>query len=139
MLIIGNRTLHDSIYGMVYRVTVGALLSITDAVTDIYAILTYYKTPELISQANILLTMILTNTFIQLLFVLLQYKRKSNKTKLNEILITLFFLRPAVDAVCSERAVRTPVGATTRHICTARFRNTDAYYRVATQCYRSYR
>ena len=104
MLIIGNRTLHDSIYGMVYRVTVGALLSITDAVTDIYAILTYYKTPELISQANILLTMILTNTFIQLLFVLLQYKRKSNKTKLNEILITLFFLRPAVDAVRSERA-----------------------------------
>jgi len=38
MLVIANNLLRDSIYGMVLRVSVGAVLSITDAVSDIYVI-----------------------------------------------------------------------------------------------------
>jgi len=42
MFTIASNTLRDSIYGMVYRVTVGAILSITDGVADLYVISTYY-------------------------------------------------------------------------------------------------
>ena len=75
----------------------GAVLSTLDAVTDIYVIVTYYE-KGLRGQANGMLAMILTNLFIQILVVLGQYKRKSWWIKLKEVLITLLFLRPAVDA-----------------------------------------
>ncbi len=42
--------------------------------------------------------MITTNLFVQILVVLGQYKKKSLAGKLKEVLICLFFLRPAVDA-----------------------------------------
>jgi len=40
MLTLANNTLQDSVYGTVYRVSVGAFLSMTDAATDIYVIST---------------------------------------------------------------------------------------------------
>ena len=43
MVVIANNLMRDSIYGTVLRVTVGAVLSTTDAVTDIYVIVTYYR------------------------------------------------------------------------------------------------
>lgn len=43
MILIANNTLRDSIYGTVYRVTVGAMLSTVDAATDIYVIATYVQ------------------------------------------------------------------------------------------------
>jgi len=42
--------------------------------------------------------MITTNLAMQVIFVLAQYKKKSLAVKLREVLICLFFLRPAVDA-----------------------------------------
>ena len=69
-----------------------------DAVTDIYIILKYYNIEGLRGQANAMLTMIVTNMGIQIVFVLAQYKKKSWKVKVKEVLICLFFLRPAVDA-----------------------------------------
>ena len=98
MLAIANRTLRDSIYGMVYRVSVGALLSMIDAATDIYVISTYYQSVELYGQANAMLAMLLVNASLQLLSVYSQYKRKSWSVIGKEALITLLFLRPAVDA-----------------------------------------
>jgi len=83
---------------MVYRVTVGALLSTVDAATDIYVINTYYKSAELYGQANAMLAMLLGNIIIQLLTVYVQYRRKSWLTISKEALITMTFLRPAVDA-----------------------------------------
>ena len=90
--------LRDSIYGMVWRVSVGAALSMLDAATDIYIISKYYNTEGLRGQANAMLAMIATNMGIQILVVLSQYKKKSRKVKVKEVLICLFFLRPAVDA-----------------------------------------
>ena len=83
---------------MVWRVGVGAALSVLDAVTDIYIILKYYNTEGLRAQANAMLAMISMNIGIQIIVVLVQYKKKSWKVKLKEVLICLFFLRPAVDA-----------------------------------------
>jgi len=98
MLVIANNTLRDSIYGMVYRVTVGALLSTVDAATDIYTISTYYESDELVGQANALLAMMSANLLLQLIMVIGQYKRKTWDVKLREELICLFFLKPVVDA-----------------------------------------
>jgi len=98
MLVIANNTLRDSLYGMVYRVTVGAVLSTVDAATDIYVISAYYKSEELYGQANAMLTMLLGNIIVQLFVVYVQYKRKSWSVIGKEVLITMTFLRPAVDA-----------------------------------------
>ena len=87
-----------SIYGMIWRVSVGAALSMLDAVTDIYIIAKYYKTEGLRGQANVMLAMIATNMVLQIITVLGQYKKKSWGVKAKEVLICLFFLRPAVDA-----------------------------------------
>ena len=87
-----------SIYGMVWRVSVGAALSMLDASTDIYIILKYYNIEGLRGQAKAMLAMIAMNMGIQIILVLTQYRKKSWKVKMKEVLICLFFLRPAVDA-----------------------------------------
>ena len=97
MVVIANNLMRNSIYGTVYRVTVGAALSMTDAVTDIYVISTYYQSEELYGQANALLAMLLGNLFVQLVVVYLQYNKKSWLTIGKEALITMTFMRPAVD------------------------------------------
>ena len=84
-------------YGLVWRVGVGAVLSSVDAATDIYVVGTYYS-EGLHFQANVMLGMISANLGIQILVVLGQYKKKRWTVKLKESLITLFFLRPIVDA-----------------------------------------
>jgi len=93
MLVIANNTLRDSVYGMVFRVSVGAALSMIDASTDIYVITTYYKSDELREQANALAIMISINLVCQLLSVAAQYQKKSWDAKLREVLICIFFLR----------------------------------------------
>ena len=98
MVVIANNLMRDSVYGTVFRVTVGAVLSTTDAVTDIYVISTYYEDEELVGQANALLAMLLGNLFVQILGVYSQYKNKSWLVIGKEALITMTFLRPAVDA-----------------------------------------
>ena len=77
MRVIVNNKLRDSVYGTVYRVCVGALVSTVDAATDVYVISTYYGSPELIEQANTLFIMISLNLFFQLTFVFIQYKKKA--------------------------------------------------------------
>ena len=45
-----------------------------------------------------MIAMIATNMGLQILCVLGQYKKKSLKVKVKEVVICLFFLRPIVDA-----------------------------------------
>ena len=97
MLVLFNNLQRDSKYGLVFRVAVGALLSTIDATTDIYTLYTYW-TAGLKGQAMVLLAMILASLGVQILLVVGQYKSKSWKRKLWEIVITLTFLRPIVDA-----------------------------------------
>ena len=58
----------------------------------------YYQSDELTSQANGLLAMVSLNMCCQLFVVITQYKDKSISVKIQEALICLLFLRPAVDA-----------------------------------------
>ena len=97
MLVLFNNLLRDSKYGMVFRVAVGALLSTMDATTDLYTLYTYWHS-GFKGQAMVLLVMILANLGVQTLMILAQYRGKGWKRKLWEIVITLTFLRPAVDA-----------------------------------------
>ena len=61
MVVICDNLFRDNKLGMIYRVALGAGLSMVDSATDIYVIFTYYQNTELISQANALLSMITTN------------------------------------------------------------------------------
>jgi len=65
MTTIANNTARDSIYGTAIRVGLGALLSSIDTVTDVYVISTYYRSDDLVFQANALLAMIKTNLVVQ--------------------------------------------------------------------------
>jgi len=98
MIAIANNLLRDNKFGMIFRVSVGAALSTIDAMTDVYVVSTYYKSEELYGQANAMLAMLLANICCQLLMVYLQYNRKSWFVICKEVLITISFLRPAVDA-----------------------------------------
>ena len=97
MLVIANNLLRDNRYGMILRVSTGAVLSVIDAVSDLYILNTYYS-QDLDFQANTLLAMIVTSMFLQILCVFTQYQKKSWGVMARELLITLLFLRPAVDA-----------------------------------------
>ena len=95
---LANSLLRASIYGTIYRVSVGALLSTIDAATDIYVISTYYQSDELVGQAHALLAMLTTNFVFQILIVLAIYEKKNWGVKLKEVIVCLLFLRPALDA-----------------------------------------
>ncbi len=97
MLVLFNNLLRDSIYGMVMRVSIGAFLSLLDAGTDMYVLISYYSA-GLNTQANILLAMIVANMFVQCLIVLVVYAKKSWQRKLYEVVITVTVRRPPVDA-----------------------------------------
>ena len=97
MLTIGSNLVRESFYGTVYRVAAGAFTSTLDTVTDVYVISTYYGSDKLVGRANALLAMICTNMLIQLGITWYQTKKKSLTERVNEVFITLFFLRPAVD------------------------------------------
>jgi len=130
MLVIGNNLLRDNKYSMVFRVGIGVFLSIVDCLTDIYVIKTNYRSNELVGQANALLVMIVLNLFCQLLVVYAQYRRKSWSSIFKEILITISFIRPAVDAYRVRTNFRDPetsfdslseVSAGHERICTVLF------------------
>ena len=98
IVVITNNLLRDNKFGMMFRVGIGAALSMSDAATDIYVISTYYGKEELVVLANVFLAMISLNMIAQLIFVKANYQRSGWRVMLREFLITLMFLRPAVDA-----------------------------------------
>ena len=69
MLTLANNLERDTIYGMVWRVGIGAVLSTIDAGTDLFIITTYYNTESLHMQANAMLAMISANMFVQVSFL----------------------------------------------------------------------
>ena len=97
MLVIAQNLVRDSMWGVVYRVSVGVAFSTTDAATDVYTILVY-KAAGLTGRATALALMMGLNMIFQLVVVWVQYRKKSLKKRLYECAICLVFLRPAVDA-----------------------------------------
>ena len=68
MMVLATNKLRDSIYGMVMRVSIGACLSMIDITTDLFVVTTYFKL-GLTEKAISLLSMIMANTFLQLVIV----------------------------------------------------------------------
>ena len=77
-LVIFNNLLRDSMYGMIFRISVGALLSTIDATTDI-GILWSYFSAGLYYEGYLLLAMLTCNMAIQLLFVLIQVSEQAEE------------------------------------------------------------
>ena len=73
------------------------MLSTVDVLTDAYMIYLYH-TKGLENEALNLLLMLGTNMLVQIILVCIQYSNKNWRGKTKEILITLLFLRPIVDA-----------------------------------------
>ena len=95
--VIAQNLVRDSMWGVVYRVSVGVAFSATDAATDLYTIL-LYNSAGLTGKATALACMMGLNMIIQLLIVWFQYRKKTLRRRLYECAICLLFLRPAVDA-----------------------------------------
>ena len=72
-------------------------LSTVDIVTDAYMVVLYYSR-GLDIQGNIMVAMLSVNMTIQLFAVIVVYKKKGWRRLLREILLTVCYLRPFVDA-----------------------------------------
>jgi len=64
MIVIATNMLRDNKFGMLFRVCSSAVLSIFDAVTDIYVVIQYRQSAELYGRANALMAMLATNITI---------------------------------------------------------------------------
>ena len=93
---IADELLVHSLYGTILRVITGAVLSTIDAATDIITITTYFKN-GLGGRAIALLVMIGLNLATQVTMTTLQM-RGGWKGWVKEVLICVFFMKPAVDA-----------------------------------------
>ena len=97
MVSVAKQLLVSSTAGLAKRVTLGALLSIMDMITDAGVIKTYQASGNT-SEANSLIAMIGSSLAAQLLSTYVQNKKKSNGLILREFASIVTFLKPAVDA-----------------------------------------
>ena len=72
-------------------------MSVGDLVSDMTVIVSYFQEGRT-GQAYGLISMVMTNLFIQVLIVLAQNSKKNRSEKLREIFFVVTFLKPAVDA-----------------------------------------
>jgi len=97
MTAVAKQLLVSSNMGLAKRVTLGALLSMMDMITDMGVINTY-QTSGNTSGANSLIAMIGSSLAVQLLFTYIQNIKKSKWVILRESAFVVTFLKPAVDA-----------------------------------------
>jgi len=97
MVSVAKQLLVSSTAGLAKRVTLGALLSIMDMITDAGVIKTYQASGNT-SEANSLIAMIGSSLAAQLLMTYALNKKKSKWVILREFSFVVTFLKPAVDA-----------------------------------------
>jgi len=97
MTAVAKHLLASSNMGLAKRVTLGALLSIMDMITDAGVINTYRASGKT-SEATSLIAMIGSSLAAQLLMTYGQNKKKSKWVILRELAFVVAFLKPAVDA-----------------------------------------
>jgi len=101
-LSLANYLIYDSVYGMVLRVGIGAIVGMVNVATDVLVLWTY-SSSGLHDYALALLAMILGSITVQIFYIFVKFKKTNFLFKLKEAAITLLFLRPTVDAfrVCT--------------------------------------
>ena len=92
----------DDYHGLVYRVFLGATISIVDSATDLYVSLTYLS-ENVNTEAVALIAMVSLNASIQLM-ASFATARLNWKRKLQEVFFSVLLLRPVVDAYRVSRA-----------------------------------
>jgi hypothetical protein len=107
ILSISQEIMKTAPWGLMWRVCLGAGLSIFDMGTDINVIMGYWSTPGQEWFGYALLAMVLTNLFFQLIMQWLQNGRKSKEFFMNALVIVVG-LKPAADAynVCSGKQIQ---------------------------------
>jgi len=94
---IAKTLLVQSNLGLAKRVALGALLSMSDMISDLLVIKSYNDEGD-ISGARTLLAMISTNMIFQLFVVYAQNIKKSRRVLIRELMIVICCIKPAVDA-----------------------------------------
>jgi len=89
--------MESSLYGTMFRVCAGAVISTVDVMSDIFIIHRYFV-QDITDKAYYLLALISSNIFLQLCIVGVQYFRKGACVITKEVLYTLSNFRPIVDA-----------------------------------------
>jgi len=97
MTAVAKQLLASSNMGLVKRVTLGALLSIMDMITDAGVIISYKASGNKVG-ANSLIAMIGSSLAAQILSTYVQNHNKSKRVILREFAFVVTFLKPGVDA-----------------------------------------
>jgi hypothetical protein len=97
MLAIAKEVLETAPWGLAWRVTTGALLSILDMVTDLNMIVLYMSTPDQENLGYILLAMFVACIVLQLLLVISQNWKKKERLP-GEMLVVVVGLKSVWDA-----------------------------------------
>jgi hypothetical protein len=106
MVAIASELMGKVAYGVKVRATIGGSFSVLDMVSDCIIIIDYLAFDETTGYGHIMIGLVAANLFLQMLIVWLQTRSlKENKWKnmLLELLATVLFVKPGVDAwkVCS--------------------------------------
>jgi hypothetical protein len=95
--VVANRLLTEVPWGLKFRVFIGACFSLMDMVSDLTVVFQYFGTPGSEAFGYILLGMICSGVFLQLVIVLIQNWKKKDALP-REILIVITCMKPAFDA-----------------------------------------
>ena len=96
MGIVARRLLGESRWGLIMRMTLGLVLALGDVVSDSYMITKYFQQGQIL-YAYSLICCVASNLCLQVLFVLVQYKRASTIRKMKEVLKVMSLTKPIFD------------------------------------------
>jgi hypothetical protein len=94
---IGQRKIEQAPWGLFWKAGLGAVLSIADVATDIYAIV-LFTTQGRFGFANAVIAMVSMSMSVQSLIVYANYRKRGAGHVAKEVLIVLSGFKPAVDA-----------------------------------------
>ena len=95
---IGRRNLEQAPWGLVVKVGLGAVLSMLNIATDVFTILNFMRLDKR-GFANASIGMIVLSVGLQSFVVYFQRKKRGVRVVLREMLVVLFFLKPAIGAL----------------------------------------
>ena len=95
---IGKRLLAKVSWGLKFRVSIGAGLSVMDLISDIFMAVLYLKSQETTSYGYITLGLLAANILLQTFISRAQHANSSWKVQIREYLFAMTGIKPAVDA-----------------------------------------
>ncbi|GMI18488.1 hypothetical protein TrLO_g14653 [Triparma laevis f. longispina] len=98
-VVLGKGIVKSAAWGLVARVIVGAVLSMTELVTDLFVLWQYWKgVQKILKFRNASLASLTTSLVLQLILVVGQNRKKGVRRTLKEMAYVITGMKPAVDA-----------------------------------------